>query len=101
MCERSGNLNVAVSVDYATSNGSAVAGPGLYDQLSGTLVFPSNATDESFTVTILANSNRSTPTSTFNLTLQPTGRWRDPGLDRTATVTITNQSNPDSRHSSS
>ena len=68
-----GNLNVAVSVSYATSNGSAIAGQD-YTSVSGTLTFAPTVTDESFSVPILDNTHRSTSFSTVNLTLsQPVG----------------------------
>ena len=43
--QRSGNLAVAVSVSFATSNGSAVAGQD-YTAASGILTFAPNQTDE-------------------------------------------------------
>ena len=62
--------------------------------VSGTLNFPPNQTDEFFSVPILANPNRSTPTSSINLTLgQPSG-GATLGAISSATVTIANQSNP-------
>jgi hypothetical protein len=71
--QRSGNQNVSVSVSYATSNGSAVAGQD-YTAQAGTLTFPPGQTDETFIVPILANPNRSTSFSTVTLTLsQPVG----------------------------
>ncbi|MFI5457958.1 MAG: beta strand repeat-containing protein, partial [Isosphaerales bacterium] len=89
---RAGNISVAVSVSYATSNGSAIAGQD-YSPVSGTLTFPPNQTDEMFQVPILANSNRSTPSSFVNLTLsQPVG-GATLGSISSATVTIANQSN--------
>jgi len=90
---RAGNLSVSVSVIYATSNGSAIAGQD-YSPVSGTLFFPPNQTDETFTVPILSNPGRSTASSFFNLTLsQPVG-GATLGSISSATVTIANQSNP-------
>ncbi len=86
---RTGNLNVAVSVSYATSNGSAIAGQD-YTAVAGTLDFPPSATDETFSVPILDNPNRSTTSSTVNLTLsQPVG-GATLGAISSATLTITN-----------
>jgi hypothetical protein len=91
--QRFGNLAVAVSVDYATSNGSAVAGQD-YTAVAGTLTFPVNATDESFTVPILNNPNNSSGFSTVNLTLsQPIG-GANLGAIASATLIIVNNSNP-------
>ena len=70
--QRTGNLAVAVSVNYATSNGSAVAGQD-YTAASGILTFPPNQTDETFSIPILANPSRSTTFSTVNLTLSQPG----------------------------
>ncbi len=64
---RSGNLAVASSVNYATSNGSAVAGQD-YQAVSDTLVFPPGAPLETFSVTILAGSNGSVSSATVNPT---------------------------------
>ena len=70
---RSGNSNVAVSVGYATSNGTAVVGQD-YNAASGTLTFPVGDDDETFTVQLLPNPNRSTTFSTVNLSLgEPIG----------------------------
>ena len=91
--QRTGNLNVAVSVNYATSNGSAVAGQD-YTAESGTLTFPPNQTDETFQVPILANPNQSTSFSTVNLTLsQPVG-GATLGAISSSTLIITNNANP-------
>ncbi len=71
--QRSGNLAVAVSVSYATSNGSAIAGQD-YTAVSGILTFAPNQTDATFSIPILANPSRPTTFSTVNLTLsQPAG----------------------------
>ncbi len=71
--ERSGDSAVAVAVNYATSNGTAVAGQD-YTASSGVLTFPVNATNESFTVPLLDNKNQSSSFTTVNLSLsQPVG----------------------------
>ena len=80
---------MAVSVNYATSNGSAVAGQD-YTAVAGTLTFPPTATDETFLIPILSNPNRSTSFSTVNLALsQPVG-GATLGTISSSTLTITN-----------
>ncbi len=86
---RSGNLAVQVSVNYATSNGSAVAGQD-YTSASGTLSFPPNQSDETFSIPILANSSRPTTFSTVNLTLSQPGGGATLGAIASAILTITN-----------
>src|SRR6185295_14101439 len=51
---RRGNLNRAVSVDFATSNGTGVAGTH-YTARSGRLTVPDNAATATFTIPILSN----------------------------------------------
>jgi hypothetical protein len=85
---RSGNLNVAVSVAYATSNGSAIAGQD-YLAASGTLVFPVGVAMESFTVTVLPNTTNSVSFSTVNLTLSQPGGGATLGTIASALLTIT------------
>jgi hypothetical protein len=71
--ERTGDLTVAVSVNFATSNGTAVAGQD-YTASAGVLTFPVNATNESFTVPLLDNKDQSSSFTTVNLSLsQPVG----------------------------
>ena len=86
---RTGNLNVAVSVNYATSNGSAVAGQD-YTAVAGTLTFPPTATDETFLIPILSNPNRSTSFSTVNLALSDPVGGATLGTISSSTLTITN-----------
>ena len=86
---RTGNLNVAVSVTYATSNGSAVAGQD-YTSVAGTLKFAPLVTEQIFSVPILNNTNRSTSYSTVNLTLGQTVGGAILGAISSATITITN-----------
>jgi hypothetical protein len=50
--KRSGDTTTAVTVDYITADGSAVAGQD-YVATSGTLSFPAKATSKTFTVSIL------------------------------------------------
>ncbi len=84
---RAGNMSAAVSVHYATSNGTAIAGRD-YTAVMGTLSFPPNVSEESFSVPILDDPFVSTPTSFFYVTLsQPTG-GATLGPISSATVTI-------------
>lgn len=95
--DRSGNLGVAVSVSYATANGSAIAGQD-YTAVAGMLTFPPNAIDETFSIPILSNPNRSSSFSTVNLTLsQPVG-GATLGPISLATLIINNESTPMPRH---
>ena len=86
---RTGNLNVTVSVSYATSNGSAVAGQD-YTSVAGTLTFPPNVSDKTISVPILDNTNRSASYSTVNLTLGQTVGGATLGAISSAVLTITN-----------
>jgi putative cell wall-binding protein len=52
---RSGDSNIPVAVDYATSDGTATAGSD-YTAASGTLTFEAGVTSQSFTVPILDDS---------------------------------------------
>jgi sugar lactone lactonase YvrE len=56
-----------VSVNYATANGTAVAGTD-YMQTSGTLVFPAGATSETISVPIVSVATGG-PTKTFTMNL--------------------------------
>jgi Calx-beta domain len=87
--ERSGNLAVAVSINYATSNGSAVAGQD-YTAAAGILTFAPNQTDEFFSIPILVNSSRPTTFSTVNLTLSQPAGGATLGSIALATLTIIN-----------
>ena len=70
---RSGNTTATVTVNYATSNGTALAGRD-YVPASGTLTFQPGQTLATFAVTILPNTAQATGTRTLNLTLsQPAG----------------------------
>jgi hypothetical protein len=87
---RTGDMGVAVSVNYATSDGSAVGGQDYLAEAS-TLTFPPNVSEETFLVPILVNDGRSTPSSFFNVTLsQPTG-GATLGAFSSAIVTIINE----------
>ena len=62
----SGSYNKPVTVQYATSDGTAVAGKD-YIAASGTLTFPMNVTAQTVTVKLLPGSG--TPNKTFYLNL--------------------------------
>ncbi len=87
---RSGNLAVTVSVNYATTAGSAIANED-YTPSQGTLTFPGAPTDaalESFNVPILVNPARTTSPLTLGLVLyDPTG-GATTGLLANATLLI-------------
>ncbi len=89
--QRSGNLAVAVSVSYATSNGSAVADQD-YTAASGVLIFAPNQTDETISIAILPNPTRPTTSSTVNLSLSQPGGGATLGAITYATLTIINNS---------
>ena len=78
-----------VSVNYATSNGSAIAGQD-YTAVSGTLTFAPGQNDVIISVPILANSNRPTTFSTVNLVLSQPAGGATLGSIAFATLTITN-----------
>ena len=107
--QRAGNLNAIVAVNYATSDGTAVAGKD-YTAASGTLTFPAasgtlplppGVTDQTFSITILPNSSQVASSVTVNLALsQPTG-GSTLGSPSTATLTINNNLPPILQFSSS
>ena len=83
---RSGGSNVPVSVNYATSNGTATAGSD-YTAASGTLGFAVGETSKTFTIPI-ANDTLVEGNETVNLTLSgPTG-GATLGSQTTAVLTI-------------
>jgi len=85
---RNGGSTGPVTVDYATSNGTARAGTD-YTAASGTLTFADGDTNESFTVPIIDNDAKE-PTKTVKLTLSnPTGGVAL-GSQKTAVLYITN-----------
>ena len=76
-------------MNFATSNGSAVAGQD-YTAVSGTLIFAPNQTVQVISVPILNNPNRQTTFSTVNLSLSQPGGGATLGSIAFATLTITN-----------
>ncbi len=89
--KRSGNLAVAVSIAYATSNGSAIAGQD-YTAVSGVVTFAPDQIDATFSIPILPNPNRPTTFSTVNLTLSQPAGGATLGSIALATLTIINNS---------
>ncbi|MFM6748671.1 MAG: Calx-beta domain-containing protein, partial [Dolichospermum sp.] len=75
-----------ISVQYATANGTAIAGSD-YTSTSGTLTFDPGVTSQVINIPILNDSlNEANETFTLNLT---TATNATPGAARTATTTIT------------
>ena len=74
LVEHLGNVSAGVSVNYATSNGTAVA-EKQYLSVSGTLTFlPGQASSQqSFNITILPNTSQSAGATTVDLTLSQPG----------------------------
>jgi hypothetical protein len=84
---RSGGDSGTLSIHYATSNGSAVAGAD-YTAVSGTLTFGPGESSQTFTVPIIDDTVPD-PNETVNLTLSsPTGS-ATLGAPSTAVLTIT------------
>ena len=87
--ERMGNSNATVSVNFASSNGTAIAGKN-YLPAAGVLTFlpgPSNSL-ESFNITILPSSSLTVTTTTLTLTLSQPGGGATLGAISTEVVTI-------------
>lgn len=87
---RSGLTTIPVSVNYATSNSTAIAGSD-YQPVSNVLAFAAGETSKTFTVGII-NDTASEGTETFNVSLAP-----QPGFTigtGTAIVTITDDDGP-------
>jgi hypothetical protein len=83
---RTNGNNVPVTVSFATSNGTAIAGED-YTATSGTLAFNAGESLKSFTIPILANAPVE-GTETFNVTLSNPGGGATLGAPATATVAI-------------
>ena len=83
---RGGGSSGAVSVDYATSDGTATAGSD-YTATSGTLEFADGQTTRTFSVPITAD-DRDEPDETVNLTLSNPQGGATLGARRNAVLTI-------------
>src|SRR5262249_36856199 len=83
---RTGGSNVPVSVNYATSNGTATAGAD-YTAVSGTLTFGIGDTSKTFTVPII-NDTLVEGNETVNLTLSSPTSGATLGGQATAVLTI-------------
>ena len=84
---RSGPTTAAVSVDYATSDGTATAGAD-YSSRTGTIIFAAGQANRTFTIPII-NDTLDENSETVNLTLSnPTG-GAQLGTQNTALLTIT------------
>lgn len=84
---RTGGDAAGVTVQYATSNGTATAGSD-YTNSSGTLTFAAGETQKTFTVPIAVDAVLE-QNETFTLTLSAPGGGGTLGTPSTATVTIT------------
>jgi Ca2+-binding RTX toxin-like protein len=78
--------NGNVTVNYATSNGTATAGSD-YTAASGTLTFGNGVTSQTFTVSI-TNDSVHESNETINLTLSSAGSGGNLGTPTTAVLTI-------------
>jgi hypothetical protein len=84
---RSGGTASGVTVDYATSNGTAVAGSD-YTATSGTLTFAAGQTSRTFSVPIIGDT-LDEANETVNLTLSNPGGGATLGAQGSAVLTIT------------
>ena len=82
---RSGNVSGTATVNYATANGTALAGTD-YSSMSGTLTFAANETSKAITVPILSDSIKESA-ETFTITLSGASSGTTIG-DAVATITI-------------
>jgi hypothetical protein len=94
---RTGGSAGAVSVDYATSDGSATAGSD-YTASGGTLSFADGETSQSFSVAIL-DDTLSEGDEGFSLTLANVVGGASLGTPATANVTITDDDTPPTQDS--
>ncbi|WP_165232189.1 Calx-beta domain-containing protein [Aquisphaera insulae] len=86
---RTGNPNALVSVNYATANGTAIAGKD-YTATAGILTFQPGEMDRTFVVPILANPNQTASSVGFQVAISnPTGGSTLGSITSTA-ITIDN-----------
>jgi hypothetical protein len=90
---RTANTNVAASVNYATSNGSAIAGSD-YTAASGTFNFAAGETSKSFVVSI-SNDTVVESDETVAMALSSPTAGATLGTPSTATLTIVSDDLPD------
>lgn len=90
---RTANTNVAASVNYATSNGSAFAGSD-YTAASGTLNFAAGETSKTFVISI-SNDTLVESDETVALTLSSPTAGATLATPATATLTIVSDDLPD------
>lgn len=83
---RAGNLSAAGSVDYATQDGTAIAGRN-YTSAAGTLTFAAGQTTASFQIPVL-NDNAVDPTLTVGITLLNPSSSVRLGAQQSATLSI-------------
>jgi hypothetical protein len=83
---RTGGLNGTITVQYATTPGTAVAGRD-YSPVAGTLTFRANETQKAFTVPII-NDGKHEGSETINLTLSGQSAGVGLGEPRAAVLTI-------------
>ena len=98
--ERVGDPNSEVTVHYATSNGTAVAGKD-YTAASGILAFQPEVTEQNFIVWILPNPAQTASSVTVNLALIQQPGDEPLGSISNATLTINNNLPPIVQFSSS
>lgn len=84
--QRTGNIAKPATINYATSNGGAIAGSD-YTAVSGTLSFASGETSKTIFIPII-NDTEPESSETVNLALSNPGKWTILGSQSTATLTI-------------
>jgi hypothetical protein len=90
--QRTGGMANNVTVNYATSNGTAIAGQD-YTATSGTLAFDGGQTSKTVTIPI-NNDGLPEPDETFNLILSDATGGATLGVPNTAVVTISDVGPP-------
>lgn len=88
---RTGGSDGIVSIDHATSNGTATAGSD-YTDTSGTLTFQSGDTQKTYTIPILTGGGAGEGDETFTVTLTNVLGGATLGSPSASTVTITEES---------